>query len=365
MPTNIHSEPQINASLPGAKHWSVCIFVSLLTALPAAAYDEEKWATYTHDGQKAFEISNYGGAETNFLAALGQLKGASDAAKTAHLGDSLTSLGVLYSSRGQFAKAEPFFEKALRVKEFVSGNRDKGTIGSQVKLAQLYLNQGKRDKAMPLIDKLTDLGEVQSRELAELSNSCVNLEHFNNVHKKTDAAAKTEMDTLQASLKVMKDKAQDIAILLDSAATSIKDINTEHARTQAERLYKSALALRQRILSPEHAALASSLENLGKLYQSEGKMTKAENLLRRAYDISLVTLGPDRAETTQRLDELAQVLGNESKLSEAEALYRQILDPRKDLSSKNNLAKNAKKRQRWHWQPAQERRWPQPGRSCR
>ncbi|MBU6455023.1 MAG: tetratricopeptide repeat protein [Cyanobacteria bacterium REEB67] len=301
-------------------------FLADLSSRPALAFDEAKWAICTHDGQKAFEISDFGTAEKNFLAALTQLKGASDADKTAHLADSLTSLGILYSSRGQFAKAEPFFEKALKVKEYVGGSRDKGTIGSQVKLCQLYLSQGKRDKAMPLVDKLTDYGESQARELAEMSNSYVNLLHFNKTHKKVDAAALAQEETQLASLKALKSKCQDVAILLDSTAGSIKEINTEHSHTQAERLYKSALAMRQRTLTPEHAALASSLENLGKLYQAEGKTTRAEPLLRRAYEISLDTLGPDRAETAQRLDTLAQVLSSAGKLSEAEALYRQVLD---------------------------------------
>jgi tetratricopeptide (TPR) repeat protein len=330
MPKNVVPQQSLLISL------LVCgLFSELLAGLtssPALAFDEEKWAIYTHDGQKAFEISNFGAAEKNFLAALTQLKGASDADKTAHLADSLTSLGILYSSRGQFAKAEPFFEKALKVKEYVGGSRDKGTIGSQVKLCQLYLSQGKRDNAMPLVDKLADYGESQSRELAEMSNSYANLLHYNKVHKKVDAAALAQEETQLASLKTLKGKCQDVAILLDSTAGSIKEVNTEHSRIQAERLYKSALAMRQRTLTPEHAALASSLENLGKLYQAEGKTTRAEPLLRRAYEISLDTLGPDRAETAQRLDTLAQVLTSAGKLSEAEALYRQVLDYHKPQS---------------------------------
>jgi tetratricopeptide (TPR) repeat protein len=332
-------------SWPSLLSTALALSFAVSAAAPALAFDELKWATYTHDGQKALEIQNYGGAESNWVAALEQLKGASDADKSAHLGDSLTNLGNLYSSRGQFAKAEAYFEKALKVKEFVLGAQDKATVTSKVKLCQLYLSQGKSDKAMPIVDKMADYGEVQSRELSELIIAYNNLERFNIKHKKTDAATKSQQDADKAVITKRKEQSQDIAIQLDSLGTAVKELKTERAYRQAERLYKSALALRQNTLTPEHAALASSLENLGRLYQAEGKYTRAENLLRSSYEISLNTLGPDRMETAQRLDYLAQVLANEGKINEAESFYRKILDPqRAPVTDKNSGGKNADKK---------------------
>lgn len=301
-------------------------FLCLNLAGACLGFDQETWATLTRAGQKAYETQSWGPAEKNFLAALDQLRGATDSDKSEHLADSLANLGMLYSARGQFAKAESYYEKSLKVKEFVLGSFDKGTVASQVKMSQLYLNLGKRDKAMPLVDKLADYGEAQSRELFEISNSFAKLQRFYQHHKKLDKTAKVMREAEEETFKEMKDQCQEIAIMLDSVGTSLKDINTEHARKQAERLYKSALGLRQRSLSPEHAALAASLENLGKLYLAEGKTTRAEPLLRQSYEISVKTLGPDRAETIQRLDGLAQVLTGAGKLNEAESLYHSVLD---------------------------------------
>jgi tetratricopeptide (TPR) repeat protein len=308
----------------------------LAASAAALSFDQEQWDTLSRAGQKAYEVQNWGGAEKNWLAALDQLRGASDTEKGAHLADGLSNLGMLYSVRGQFAKAESFYEKSLKVKEYVLGGHDKGVIASQVKLCQLYFNQGKRDKAMPIIDKLADLGEAQSRELSEITNSFAKLKRFYQAHKTLDKPAKSLTEAEESTIKEMKDQCQDVAILLDSAGTSIKDINTEHARHQAERLFKSALALRQRTLAPDHAALASSLENLGRLYLAEGKATRAEPLLRNSYEISAQTLGPDRGETLLRLDGLAQVLASEGKLAEAEALYRKVLDVGKGSAPKGS-----------------------------
>jgi tetratricopeptide (TPR) repeat protein len=319
-------------ALAGVLPIALASVLSNFLAGGAIAFDQEQWASLSRAGQKAYEVQNWGAAEKNFLAALDQLRGASDAEKGAHLADSLGSLGMLYSSRGQFAKAESYYEKSLKVKEFVLGSYDKGTIASQAKMCQLYLNLGKRDKAMPIVDKLADYGEAQSRELSEVTNSFSKLKSFYQHHKTLDKPAKSLTEAEETTFKEMKDQCQDVAILLDGVGTSIKDINSEQARRQAERLYKSALALRQRTLAPDHAALASSLENLGKLYLAEGKTTRAEPLLRNSYEISVKTLGPDRGETLMRLNELAQVLSSEGKLSEAESLYRKILGPGDGLS---------------------------------
>jgi len=309
---------------------------AIVNATAVLAFDQEQWTIATRTGQRAYETQSWGVAEKNFQAALDQLKGASDAEKSQYLGDSLANLGMLYGGRGQFAKAESFLEKSLKVREYVLGAHDKTTIANQVKLCQLYLNSGKQAKAMPIVDKLTDYGEAQSRELVEITNSFAKLQSFYDKHKKLDKVAKSLRETEEVTLKEAKEQCQDVAILLDGMGTSIKDINNAHARHQTERLYKSALALRQRTLSPEHAALASSLENLGKLYLAEGKVTKAEPLLRNSYEISAKTLGPDRGETLIRLESLAQVLTSAGKLGEAEGLYRKILDVNKGGSPKGS-----------------------------
>src|ERR1700679_2092392 len=104
------------------------LVLSLGCTPTALSFDQEQWDTLSRAGQKAYEIQSWGLAEKNFLAALDQLRGASDAEKAAHLADSLGNLGMLYSTRGQFAKAESFYEKSLKVKEFVLGCHDKGVI---------------------------------------------------------------------------------------------------------------------------------------------------------------------------------------------------------------------------------------------
>jgi tetratricopeptide (TPR) repeat protein len=310
-------------SLASAFAASIAVFFATCPA--SLAFDLEQWETLSRAGQKAYEVQNWGGAEKNFLAALDQLRGATDEEKGAHLADSLSNLGMLYSTRGQFAKAESFYEKSLKVKEYVLGSLDKGVLASQAKLCQLYLSQGKKDKALVLSEKLAVYGEAQSRELSEVANSFDHLQKFYDSHKKLLKVAQSVKDAEQSTLNEMKDQCQEVAILLDGVGMSIKDVGGESGKRQAERLFKSALALRQRSLAPEHAALASSLENLGRLYLSEGKPERAEPLMRSSYDISVKTLGAGRQETILRLDGLAQVLTNEGKLSEAENLYRHVL----------------------------------------
>jgi len=51
---------------------------------------------------------------------------------------------------------------------------------------------------------------------------------------------------------------------------------------EAESLYKRSLAIREKVLEPEHAHVAASLNNLAELYHAQGKYAEAEPLYKRA-----------------------------------------------------------------------------------
>jgi tetratricopeptide (TPR) repeat protein len=145
-------------------------------------------------------------------------------------------------------------------------------------------------------------------------------------HRKLESAEIAVSQAEEETMAALKAQAVESAVLLDALGSAIKDIGTERALKQAEKLFKSSLALREHTLSSEHAAVASSLENLGRLFLAQGRTAQAEPLLKRSYEISLSTLGPDRRETQLRLDSLAQSFAAGGHYSEAEALYKRVLD---------------------------------------
>ncbi len=275
-------------------------------------FDGVKWARATKTGSNAFVNSDFGLAERSFKEALEEVKLAP--ANDIRIAESFNNLGVLY-----------------KIREAALGSSDKDVIAGQSKLAQFYLTVGKRDKALALINKIADYGDYESKQLIEVSAAFKKLSLYYHNHRKLEDSEISVKQAEEKTLAEMKAQAVETAVMLDAVGNAIKDNNK-----LAERLFKSALTLRERTLTSEHAALASSLENLGKLYMIDGRTAQAEPLLRRAYEISLSTLGPDRQETQKRLDNLAQVCTALNKNSEAEGLYRKILDSQEKGAKKNS-----------------------------
>jgi tetratricopeptide (TPR) repeat protein len=66
---------------------------------------------------------------------------------------------------------------------------------------------------------------------------------------------------------------------------------------EAEPLYLDALAMRKRLLGEAHPDVASSLFNLGALRYNQGRYSEALALLLQAQPIYLSQLGPDHPRT--------------------------------------------------------------------
>lgn len=91
------------------------------------------------------------------------------------------------------------------------------------------------------------------------------------------------------------------------------------------RLYKQALAIREKALGSDHPDIAVSLSNLGVLYTNQGKYRDAEPLYQRALAIRQKALGTRHPDTAHSMSSLAGVLRWRRKYKEAEALDKDVL----------------------------------------
>ncbi len=92
--------------------------------------------------------------------------------------------------------------------------------------------------------------------------------------------------------------------------------------TEAEPLYKRALAIVEKTLGPEHPRVATGLNNLAALYDAQGKYAEAEPLYKRALGINEKAFGFDHPEVATNLNNLAEVYRAQGKHAEAEPLYQ-------------------------------------------
>jgi tetratricopeptide (TPR) repeat protein len=101
----------------------------------------------------------------------------------------------------------------------------------------------------------------------------------------------------------------------------------EHSMySQAETLYRRALAMRERQWGAEHPQVASSLHHLAVLERANGNYAQAEPLFQRALAMREQQLGPDHLETAASLHGLATLYESRRLYDQGEALARRALD---------------------------------------
>jgi tetratricopeptide (TPR) repeat protein len=100
---------------------------------------------------------------------------------------------------------------------------------------------------------------------------------------------------------------------------------------QAEPLYQQALAIQKRLLGDEHPDVATSLNNLAALYDSQGRYGQAEPLFQQALEMRKRLLGDEHPDVAQSLNNLAFLYDSQGRYEQAEPLYQQALAMRRRL----------------------------------
>src|SRR5215471_6741566 len=97
------------------------------------------------------------------------------------------------------------------------------------------------------------------------------------------------------------------------------------AHSQAAVLLRDALAMREKVLGPEHPDTAPSLNNLALLLRDQGDLAGARLLLERALVIREKVLGPEHPDTATSLGNLATVFHHQGDLAGAQPLFERAL----------------------------------------
>jgi tetratricopeptide (TPR) repeat protein len=113
-----------------------------------------------------------------------------------------------------------------------------------------------------------------------------------------------------------------VAVRLNNLATLLQDTNR---LAEAEPLLRRALANGEVSFGPDHPTVATRLNNLGELLRTTGRDAEAEPLYRRALAIDEANLGPNHWKVANRLNNLALLLYNTGRVVEAEQLYGRAL----------------------------------------
>jgi tetratricopeptide (TPR) repeat protein len=114
-----------------------------------------QWDQYINAAAAAREQADYPAAERSLSAALAAAEkfGPQDR----RLARSLNDLAVLCDEQGNYAKAEPLYERALKIREEALGANHPEVATSLYNLAGLYQSQGKYAKAEPLYKRSLEI----------------------------------------------------------------------------------------------------------------------------------------------------------------------------------------------------------------
>ena len=112
-----------------------------------------------------------------------------------------------------------------------------------------------------------------------------------------------------------------------SEITGLKAEAKARADARAEPFYQRNLAIREKVLGPEHPGVAHSLNDLAELYRGQGCYAEAEPLYRRSLAIREKVFGPEDSDVATSLENYAALLretGREDKAEEMEARAKAI-----------------------------------------
>ena len=113
--------------------------------------DEGRWERLNADGQTAYQAGRYAEAGESLLAALQEAERFGE--QDPRLGTSLNELALLYHAQGDYAQAQPLYQRALTIVENALGREHPDVVTSLNNLAELYREQGNYAEAKLLLQR--------------------------------------------------------------------------------------------------------------------------------------------------------------------------------------------------------------------
>ncbi|MDM8565018.1 tetratricopeptide repeat protein [Candidatus Halobeggiatoa sp. HSG11] len=247
---------------------------------------------------------------------------------------SLNNLALMYESMGEYARAEPLYQKALAIKKTALGENHPRYANSLNNFAELYKSMGDYARAESLHQKAlairkTALGENHPDYAQSLNNLAL-------LYKSMGDYARAEpfyQQALAIDKIALGENHPDYAIDLNNLAVLYESMG-DYAR--AEPLYQQALAIDKIALGENHPGYATGLNNLAQLYESMGDYARAEPLYQQALAIRKTALGENHSDYAQSLNNLAFLYKSMGDYARAEPLYQKALAIRKTALGENH-----------------------------
>ena len=261
-------------------------FVNAYLAANQGIGDDEDWEASIRQGQESQKQGRNAEAEKHYMAAVAQTLEFGDA--DPRRAKSLSYLGLLYYIQKRYAEAEPLLRRAAAVAEAgpMSAEEQATTLDN---LGSTYRAQEKYAEAEPVLEKALAIRQkVLSKNdpllLARgqiLANIYMIKEKYREAEALLQNAATAREKALGADDPEVASAVHDLALLYDLEARVSTNLtaNEKLARqTEAERLYRRAIAIWEKTLGRESASVAIALKNYAGLLRITGRIEEATAL---------------------------------------------------------------------------------------
>ena len=237
-----------------------------------------------------------------------------------------TIIGTVYTSLGQYDKADTALTRALDLQRSRHGPDHPETLDTMQALATLAMQRGENERAETL------LRDVLARRLKQPQTDPLLV-----VSAQNDLGwalgRQSKSDEAEAVVRAALARASDIPDITPEAMMSTRNnlavrLVAKGEFEEAEKLYRQVLA-QQREVGPIHPDLATTLNNLGVLLSKQQRFTEAEPPLREAVAMQRKLFGDQHPQVALSMTQLANVLTGQKRYDEAESLYLDALAMRR------------------------------------
>ena len=241
----------------------------------------------------------------------------------------LHQTGHYLYERGRYTEAEPLYQRALAIREHVSGPTHLDVATSLHDLAELYYEQGKYPEAETLYQRALAIREQalgsQHPDFAKTLNRLGDLYRAQANYVQSEQFYQRALAIRE---QVLGSSHPDVARTLDDLAILYSD---QGKYQQAEPLYQRALTIREQAFGPLHPDVAETLNDLAFLYYEQKKYAQAEPLYQRALATREQILGPHHPDVAATLNNLAGLYSDQNSYDQAIPLLERALAIREEL----------------------------------
>jgi hypothetical protein len=231
----------------------------------------------------------------------------------------LNSLATVFND-ADIKISEAALREALEIQQKLLDKNDPATLTTMVNLAFVLDRQQKRTEAEPMLRKVVAAAKTLPADQAPMLAIALNL-------LGTITQDKVEAEALLRQALEIRRKLypKDHADLAQSLSNLGRVLLKEEDFEGAEKYLGEAVAMRRRLFPKGSRELARNLNDLGALQQQEGKLAEAEATQREALAMRRTLLGDGSLSTLASLDSLSSVLEAQGKPAEAESVSREAV----------------------------------------